>query len=284
MYRVRRKPTRYSSRGGSSAAATSKKYLYFAEPKVWGDARATCKNLGVGADLVTFDSAAEEAYVTRVVLLQGMSSAAAAGIPSTAAWIGCNNLGVEGEWVWASSGHPCGPQRNGMYGRYVVIELEPLGIINLREVEAFNSHGNRIAPVNAVMSSTYASANSASACIDQVISPDDDSSLCHNADGDASPYLRIDYGKSVQIAKIVVSNRIKCKPRCTSRIIGARISVQSTQSFLLWSSRFIGDFSDYTFTTTSTTATTLWPTGGTIQLLSGGTTCTEHARDPFWGG
>lgn len=99
-------------------------------------------------------------------------------------------------------------------------------IINLAEVQAFAEEQVLLTPDNAQMSSTYSQNHAAEKCIDGSLA-----SFCHT-DGrstegsqDLDPWLRIDYGKSVDIKEIVVSNRIDSNEGVKRRIVGATISI-----------------------------------------------------------
>ena len=106
-------------------------------------------------------------------------------------------------------------------GRYIRIDgvgKDQWGsyVINLQEVVAYDSTGTIIKPVSAQMSSTYNTAV-ASLCI-EVSSGGKDTAMCHSGADDKDPWLLIDFGKSVAIQRIVVTNRNDC---CKDRIVGA---------------------------------------------------------------
>eukprot|EP00729_Bicosta_minor_P027287 gene27287-11111_t len=93
-------------------------------------------------------------------------------------------------------------------GRFVRIQFVA-DIINLAEVQAFAEEQVLLTPDNAQMSSTHSQNYAAEKCIDGSLA-----SFCHT-DGrstegsqDLDPWLRIDYGKSVDIKEIVVNNRV----------------------------------------------------------------------------
>ena len=65
-------------------------YLFVTTPKTWEEAQARCKLRGY--ELVTIDNASEEAF------LDGQE--AALGLVNW--WIGYNDRGIEGTWMWAN--------------------------------------------------------------------------------------------------------------------------------------------------------------------------------------
>ena len=80
--------------------------------------------------------------------------------------------------------------------------------LNLLEVLALDTNGNRILPSSAVMSSTHSSSYPAYKCIDQQTS----NSMCHTASGDPDPWLRINYapGALENLGRIIIYNRVDC--------------------------------------------------------------------------
>lgn len=94
------KLTAFSTTGSNKTIPIPSRYLFFADGKPWEDARGVCQALGAGSDLVAFESAAEEAFVTRTVVPKS--------IPTTwGYWIGCNDINKESGWIWASTGESC---------------------------------------------------------------------------------------------------------------------------------------------------------------------------------
>lgn len=104
-------------------------------------------------------------------------------------------------------------------GRYLRIGSDRT--INLVEVEAFGPGGEPLVPAGIQMSSTYDSDRPSENCIDGVKESGRDN-ICHSGSDDPDPWLRVDYGTKVTIAKIIVTNRLDC---CEDRIVGAIISV-----------------------------------------------------------
>lgn len=130
-------------------------------------------------------------------------------------------------------------------GRYLRITTATNENINLVEVQAFDLRGALIAPVEAKMSRTHAS-YSASKCIDGVTkSTLAQKGFCHSEGGSGS-WLRIDYGVTVSINKIIINNRQDC---CSDRIVGATISIANDADGegSTWSSVFAGEQAVYTF-------------------------------------
>jgi surface protein len=96
-------------------------------------------------------------------------------------------------------------------------------IINLAEVEAYTSNGSLITPVRAELSSTDSLDGQARNCIDGARD-----SICHSwGASQEAPWLLIDFGTQVDIALILVYNRVDC---CDARINGARISVSNSRA------------------------------------------------------
>jgi hypothetical protein len=125
-------------------------------------------------------------------------------------------------------------------------------VINLAEVQAFDSSGSLITPAGAELFSTSAPAYQAEECIDGSAS-----TFCHSDVGGAEEYLRVDYvGFIANLASIVVTNREAVNLNEVERIVGARIRVNLGQpssntmaaESALWSDDFTAASSTFTFT------------------------------------
>ena len=121
-------------------------------------------------------------------------------------------------------------------------------VINLAEVQAFDSDGNLINASGAAMSSVYYNSyypkanHKASVCVDGNTAL---SNFCHTKGSDADPWLRIDYKNAAPIAKIIVHNRNGYE----GRIVGARISISTDAGGtpIEWESTFYAEQAIYTF-------------------------------------
>jgi hypothetical protein len=76
-------------------------------------------------------------------------------------------------------------------------------VLNLDEVMAFDCFGNYISPVVAHLSGTHSTPYVASNCI-----LNGTGLGCHSTG--ASPWLMVDFGTYVPIARVVVVNRVAC--------------------------------------------------------------------------
>ena len=124
---------------------------------------------------------------------------------------------------------------NPAVGRYVRISARD-PILSLRQVQAFTATGTLIKPVQANLSTTGGAGTQARVCIDGKLS----GTMCHSkAESNPHPHLIIDYGRTVEIAAIVVHNAVNCDA-CTMRIVGATISVERDQrgTGVAWSALF----------------------------------------------
>lgn len=120
--------------------------------------------------------------------------------------------------------------------------------LNLNEVQAFNASGALLVPVSANLSTTHSPEFQASNCIDGVISSKTESQ-CHTYCDDPDPWLRIDYGKDVAIAAVVVYNRIHGGQDVLQRIDGATVSISVSENGTnpSWSDNILGVHRTYTF-------------------------------------
>jgi hypothetical protein len=127
-------------------------------------------------------------------------------------------------------------------------------VMNLGEVQAFDSSGSLITPAGAEMFSTYNSANAAGMCIDG-----NPSSNCHSLTPGPNEYLRVDYAAPLSsLSSIVVTNRDQdC---CRARIVGAKVHVTSgnptsnaaARGASLWSTTVESSLASYAFSPTGT--------------------------------
>ena len=139
--------------------------------------------------------------------------------------------------------------------RYVFINVAN-SVINLAEVEAYDTTGNYIEPLSATLSSCYCSSctqtcNSwgnlnhgwASNVIDGNLN-----TICHSSNVvNAEEWLEIDLGENIEVSRLVVYNRVDC---CSSRINGATISLYSESmqgGTQCYSSAFSADELSYIF-------------------------------------
>ena len=112
-------------------------------------------------------------------------------------------------------------------------------ILNLAEVQAFDTSGFLLTPTTAALNSSYSHGRN---CIDGNID-----NFCHSdSDTDENPTLLIGYGTVVAIARVVVFNR-NDDLRIRRRIVGARISVLNSRNQVMWSSTFDGAQDVFTF-------------------------------------
>ena len=87
----------------------SHKYLHLTGTLLsWQDARASCQSLAAGGDLVTLESAEEEAFVVGAVM-DGV-------VVDT--WIGCRYITPANVWTWAGTGASCAKTNSATYTRW----------------------------------------------------------------------------------------------------------------------------------------------------------------------
>ena len=170
-------------------------------------------------------------------------------------------------------------------GRYVRIHSLKAGfrdthpVLNLAEVQAFSPLGKLLKPVGAELSTTYSDAvagweTQASKCIDGKLS-----TMCASLDNslDKDPILVIDYGATVTIASIQVSNRLTC---CSERIDGAAVSITNDGDghSVVWKGTFNGTQDAYTFNPPSVGRESWFPDAMllAVRVLPGMRTNTAH--------
>lgn len=91
-------------------------------------------------------------------------------------------------------------------------------VLNLAEIEAFDTSGNVLKPIETVLSSAQECCP-AEKCTDGIKL----AGYCQSAPSE-DPWLRIDFGTLVNISTITVTNRQDC---CGDRIVGATLSLSS---------------------------------------------------------
>ena len=146
-------------------------------------------------------------------------------------------------------GGGCGGAPSTKLGRYVFIRNLRRGQqLNLNEVVAYDHHGRILLAQAATLSSTMTPAFVASNCI-EVRAGRADTAMCHAARNDANPWLRVDYGKPVDIRRLVVTNRVE-NNCCRDRIVGATISVatDAAGTDVIWSENFRAEQHVYVWT------------------------------------
>jgi hypothetical protein len=85
-------------------------YLVDATPRVWSDARASCRARADGWDLASLRSARDSEFAARLLTIE--------------AWIGASDATLEGTWTWADrgdafwSGDGTGSTLNGAYANW----------------------------------------------------------------------------------------------------------------------------------------------------------------------
>jgi hypothetical protein len=132
----------------------------------------------------------------------------------------------------------------GVSGRYLRIARPGTENINLAEVQAFDHAGALVVATGAALNQEWAPQYTATKCTDGDLSSA--TSMCHSKGSD--PWLRVDFGATVQIAKIVVTNRADYQ----NRIAGATVAVTSDPdgADTVWSATFDGVADVYEFSTT----------------------------------
>ena len=146
-------------------------------------------------------------------------------------------------------GGGCGGAPSAKLGRYVTIgNLRSGQQLNLNEVIAYDHRGSFLQPQAATLSSTMTPDFAASNCIEVKVGQKD-TAMCHAARTDANPWLRVDYGKPVDIRRLVVTNRIE-NNCCRDRIVGATISVatDAAGTDVIWSGKFQAEQQEYVWT------------------------------------
>lgn len=140
---------------------------------------------------------------------------------------------------------------NVMFGRYLRIGSLVSGqALNLQEIEAFGSDAELLKPSSAAMKSVWLNNEKygASNCIDG----SKDGQLCHSQNTDNTDWIRVDYGKNVAMAKIVITNRIGETPGYNERgrIAGATVSITHDEAGkqVVWAGILQGTQDVYTFT------------------------------------
>lgn len=104
-------------------------------------------------------------------------------------------------------------------GRYVRITIGQATYINLQEVEAFGlNSATRLVPSSASFKETYKT-NEAKFCIDG----DKEGPICQSNSG-LGQWLQIDFGRTVEIARIVITNRADC---CQDRVERSAVTISN---------------------------------------------------------
>lgn len=175
-------------------------------------------------------------------------------------------------------------------GRYVRIGTLISGShLNLNEVEAFGSNGERLEPKGCKMASTW-EPYSCDLCTDGYnpmnSSIPESKSLCHTGSTKyvGNPLLWVDYGNNVAISKVVVTNRNpNCVDGCNDRIVGATLTITSDEAgkHVAWSGTFQGAQGIYTFSISEppTPPPNTGIYGMTLVALVAGTAV---ADDAYW--
>lgn len=135
-------------------------------------------------------------------------------------------------------------------GRYLRIGSLAQGTeqyLNLHEIEAFGTDGKLLSPSSAALSSVYENdeqARGANNCIDGSKS----GKICHSGDIGSTAWIRVDFGKPVQMAKIVITNRLGGSS-VESRIAGATVTITQDEDgdSVVWSGVMQGTQRVYTF-------------------------------------
>ncbi len=143
-------------------------------------------------------------------------------------------------WIPGELGHTGSKKIAARYLRIDSLALQKDGrYINLQEVQAFrNESDDALLAATAKMSSTYSGSYEAVECVDGIAGVT--GNMCHTSQRDEAPWLRLDFGAPVDVAKIVVLNRADC---CQGRIVGARVSLSNyaNGSSPVWSATFDGE-------------------------------------------
>lgn len=148
-----------------------------------------------------------------------------------------------------------GSKENATFtGRYLRIgDLPSNEPLHLQEIEVFDASGQLLKPKSATLSSEHANTLfPARKCIDgdhfqETRAP---KSMCCSAWGDTNPWIRVDYGTAVPMAKIVITNRFDC---CDHRIAGATVAItqDADGDQVVWAGILQGTKEQYTYMTDS---------------------------------
>ena len=126
----------------------------------------------------------------------------------------------------------CVPGANAktVAGRYVRITGVKNTYLNLQELEGFGLNSGKLTPSSASLSTDHSTGYGANNCIDGDAVG---GKVCHTGSGDRQ-WLQVDYGRTVEIAEVVITNRVDTHQ---DRIEGAIVTISTDKDGMdvVWS-------------------------------------------------